>query len=112
MRGFTKAAALLSLARASTFVIPELSTPPTDPVLEHRKSWGVEGSAVRPEDELIWVEPRNGPIHFNIDLDDADTRSTVLPSVLTGFISPLIRFSLLLSRSKEPPKLVERAIYY
>ncbi len=42
MLGFTKAAALLSLARASTFVIPGSEIPPANPVIEYRKASGEE----------------------------------------------------------------------
>ena len=40
MRGLTKAAALLSLAPASTYVIPEPNSLPTKPVFEYRKAPG------------------------------------------------------------------------
>ena len=37
MRGFSKAAALLSLSRASSLVIPDAGALPAHPVIEYRK---------------------------------------------------------------------------
>ena len=40
MRGFSKAAALLSLSRALSLVIPDANTLPARPVVDYRKAQG------------------------------------------------------------------------